>query len=48
MGIITKRKVNSLKIIYWNANGIRNKLNELQEHIHRDDFDLILLGNAFT
>lgn len=43
---ITKRKINSLKIIYWNANGLLAKLQELKEYIIRENFDLVLIGET--
>lgn len=43
---ITKRKVKSVKCVYWNANGIKNKFNELEEYTNREEFDIILIGET--
>lgn len=45
--VITKRNnINSLKIAYWNANGLKSKMYELAEYIERNNFDLFLVGET--
>ncbi|KAK0078956.1 hypothetical protein PV325_001909 [Microctonus aethiopoides] len=35
--------INNMKIINWNANGIQNKMNELEEMLNRLRIDLCLI-----
>lgn len=44
--MIQKRTPNSLKILMWNANGLHQKLNELQHFLQQHNIDIALISET--
>lgn len=38
---------NKLKVLFWNARGIKNKFQELVEYIERENIDIIGINETF-